>query len=252
VYSIDDVVAVLHAHPGLMVFLAFATYAFGFAQYITSMVMQQRNKDCPFFFWQHAWYFGHDLTFVLLFHQWFYQVDFWLFRVLWAGCVAFVGIEIYSLYLTVKNERQAVWGRFYDGPVSVRTGWLRGIALYAIGLALFWTIRAAIGDVMCLVLMMSTNATLAIATQFKLETNKVRQPGSVWLGWFIVLGTILTFAPPGVGFFATAVAALDEPWFYALGAVSVVCAVRYLVVALRQRRLPLAARPDVVAVGAAA
>lgn len=88
---------------------------------------------------------------------------------------------------------------------------MRGIGLYAIGFVLFMTIRAAIGDVMCLVLMMSTNATLAIATQFKLEANKTRQPGSVWLGWFI--GSVFTFAPPGIGFFATAVAALNQPWF---------------------------------------
>lgn len=100
----------VHAQPSVLVAMAFLTYGFGFAQYVTSMVMQRRNRDCPFFFWQHAWYFGHDLTFVLLFQQWFFQVDFWLFQVLWAECVAFVGIEIYSLYLTVKNERQAVWG----------------------------------------------------------------------------------------------------------------------------------------------
>jgi len=235
-YSIDDVMSVVNANPGALVAMALLTYSFGFAQYITSMVMQIRNHDGPFFFWQHAWYFGHDVTFVLLFSQWFFQVDFWLFKVMWAGCIAFVGIEIYSLYLTVKHERQVTWGRFYSGEVSTRTAWTRGLLGYAAGLVLFLAIRAAIGDVMCLVLMMSTNATLAIATQFKLEQNKTAQPGNVALGWFILLGTVFTFAPSGIGFFATAVGVLHAPWFYALGILSVICAARYLVLAYRQAR----------------
>ncbi|MGY4103630.1 hypothetical protein ACW2Q0_29315 [Nocardia sp. R16R-3T] len=232
-YTIDGVMQVVDRHPVLFVALAFATYGFGFAQYLTSMYMQIRNKDCPFFFWQHAWYFGHDLTFVLLFSMWFFQVDHWLFKLLWAGCVTFVAIEIYSLQLVVRNERQSVFGRYYTEPVSARTAWIRGIAAYSAGVILFMVIRAAIGDVMCLVLMMSTNATLAIATQFKLEETKVRQPGIIALAWFTLLGTILTFMPPGYGFFSTAVTALDAPWFYVLGALSTVCALRFVILAHR-------------------
>lgn len=239
-YTISEAMAQVNARPTLVVVLAFLTYGFGFAQYITSMWMQRRNKDCPFFFWQHAWYFGHDLTFVLLFHQWFFVVDFWLFKVLWAGCVAFVAIEIYSLYLTVKNERQAVWGRFHSSEVTTRQAWCRGILTYAIGFIVFMTMRVLIGDPMCLVLMMSTNATLAIATQFKLEANKSYRPGDVALGWFILTGTIFTFLP--VGFFTTVITALDQPWFYVLGCVGVLCAVRYLWLAIREHRsLPVLA-----------
>lgn len=94
-------------------------------------------------------------------------------------------------------------------------------------------IRLAIGDVMCLVLMMSTNATLAIATQFRLEEVGFRQKGIIPLTWFTLLGTILTFSPPGIGFFATSVPALNSTWFYVLGCVSVLCAIRYLIVAYR-------------------
>lgn len=241
-YTIDEAMTVVHAHPGLVVLLAFLTYGFGFSQYITSMWMQRRNKDCPFFFWQHAWYFGHDITFVLLFSQWFFVVDFWLFKVLWAGCVAFVGIEIYSLYLTVKNERQAVWGRFYSQPVTEAQAWRRALLTYAIGAIAFQSIRVLIGDPMCLVLMMSTNATLAIATQFKLEADTRYRSGDVALGWFILLGTLFTFAP--FGFFTTVIQVLDQPWFYVLGVVASLCAARYLVIALRQSRARAALPAD--------
>ena len=233
-YTIDEAMSVVYANPGLVTALAFITYGFGFSQYITSMWMQRHNKDCPFFFWQHAWYFGHDITFVLLFSQSFFTVDFWLFKVLWAGCVVFVGIEIYSLYLVVKNERQVVWGRFYNEPITTAQAWKRGILIYAIGAIAFMTIRVLIGDPMCLVLMMSTNATLAIATQFKLEGNKKYRPGDVALGVFILTGTIFTFVP--FGFFTTVIEVLNQPWFYVMGAVATICAARYLLIAVRQSR----------------
>src|SRR5699024_9178432 len=128
------------------------------------MVMQIRDKKCPFYFWQHAWYFGHDLTFSLLFRQWFYQVHFWLFEVLWSGCVIFVCIELVSIFYSVKYERNTIWKKYLKHDVSSREGWTYGIITYLTGFALFALIRVALGDVMCLILMMSTNATLALVT----------------------------------------------------------------------------------------
>lgn len=233
-YAIDQVMSIANSHQLLIVSLAFVTYLFGFCQYITSMVMQMRNKQGPFSFWMHCWYFGHDLTFVLLFKQWFYDVDFWLFKVLWAGCVAFVLIELYSLFLAVKYERHEVWGKYYDsGKISENKAWIRGFAGYATGFLLFQIIRLGIGDPMCLVLMMSTNAILAIALQFRAEEIKERQPGAIPLAIFTLLGTVFTFSPPGIGFFATAVSALNHSWFYTLGVFCTVCAIRYLVLAIK-------------------
>lgn len=233
-YTIEQVMSIVNDQKSLIVVLAFVTYLFGFSQYITSMVMQIRNKQGPFDFWMHCWYFGHDLTFVLLFKQWFFDVDFWLFKVLWAGCVAFVLIELYSLFLTIKNEKNEMWGKYYkDGRISVKSAWTRGLIGYAAGFLLFQVIRLAIGDVMCLVLMMSTNATLAIALQFRAESMQKKQPGAILLAIFTLLGTIFTFSPPGVGFFATVVSSLNHPWFYVLGAFCILCSIRYLLLAIR-------------------
>jgi hypothetical protein len=233
-YTIQQVMSEINAHKSLIIMLAFTTYGFGFLQYFSSMYMQVKHKQCPFYFWQHCWYFGHDITFSLLFAQWFYKIDFWLFKVLCIGCMIFVLIEIFSLYQSVKHERQEIWGKYYkNGKVTEKIAWIRGIVGYIIGAALFMTIRLAIGDVTCFVLMMSTNATLAIVTQFRLEEVGIRQKGIIPLVWFTLLGTILTFAPPGIGFFSTAVSALDATWFYVLGVISILCALRYLVLAYR-------------------
>lgn len=232
-YSISDVMAQVNANPALIVSLAFATYIIGFIQYGASMYMQVKNKQCPFYFWQHAWYFGHDLTFSLLFSQWFFVMDFWLFKVLCVGCMCFVGIEIFSLYRSVKFERNEIWGKFYNGNVSEKSAWLRGILGYILGFALFQLIRLAIGDVCCLVLMMSTNAMLALAAHLRAEEIGVRQKGTRFLAWFTLLGTILTFCPKGIGFFASAVVVLNAPWFFILGGICVLCALRFVVISYK-------------------
>lgn len=233
-YVISDVMQQVDANTTLVVLLAFATYGFGFVQYFSSMYMQVKHKECPFYFWQHCWYFGHDLTFSLLFHQWFVEIGFWLFEVLCIGCMCFVAIEIFSLYSTVKNERQETWGKYYGNKqVSEKQGWIRGILGYVIGFSLFMIIRLAIGDPMCLVLMMSTNATLAIFAQFRLEEVGKRKKGILVLSWATLFGTTLTFCPPEIGFFSTCVRVLNAPWFYCLGALCIICAVRFLVISYK-------------------
>lgn len=232
-YTVNDMLGQINIYGTKFVILALATYAFGFWQYLTSMYMQIRNKECPFFFWMHCWYFGHDLTFSLLFKQWFSVMNFWLFKVMCIACMVFVGIEIVSFVYAVKYERQSIWGHYRraGAEVTLKEGIIRGVFGYAMGVAIFMTIRILIGDSCCLFLMMSTNATLAMFLQFRLEEMGEVQKGTRPLGWATLLGTILTFCPRGVGFFATAVPNLHQPAFYVVGAVCIICALRHMYLA---------------------
>lgn len=216
-----------------IVVAAFVTYAFGFVQYGASMWMQVRNKQCPFYFWMHAWYFGHDFTFAFIcFNQWFSVVHWWLFEVLCIGCMVFVGIEVFSLYRCVRFERQEVFGRFTGGrTVSVRYAVVRGLVGYALGVVLFAALRATIGDPLCLFLMMSTNAILALMVQRRYDEIGRYQSGMTFLAWATLLGTLFTFMPAGIGFFATMVPPLQQPWFFVVGGVCVATSVRAILVA---------------------
>lgn len=227
-YTIEQGMSNIMADPTFIVIAAFITYGFGFIQYGASMWMQVKNKQCPFYFWQHCWYFGHDVTFgFICFSQWFFKIDWWLFRVLCIGCMIFVGIEIFSLWQCVKNERQEVFGRFTGGKsVSERYAWTRGLIGYAIGVLLFQALRVTVGDPLCLFLMMSTNATLALMVQRRYDEIGHYQPGMKFLAWFTLFGTIFTFAPAGTGFFASVIPPLSNPMFFAVGAVCVLTSIR--------------------------
>lgn len=235
-YTVEQVMSVVNENPWAFASLAFVVYGVGFIQYFTSLYVTVRDKKAPFYFWQHAWYFGHDLTYVLLFDLWFNQIDFWLFKVLWAGCLAFVFIEIWSMYYAVKHERVELWGKYYkDGKVSLKSAWTRAIITYVAGFVLFYVIRLGIGDVMVFALMMSTNVTVALAPSFLAEQRQSRKGSSILLAIVTIFGTIFTFSPPGIGMWATAAPVFNQPWFYVLGALSLLGAIRYLYIL---RKLP--------------
>ncbi len=227
-YIIKEAMDIVMTNQTFVIIAAFITYGFGFIQYFSSIYMQVKHKQAPFYFWQHCWYIGHDMTFSLLFRQWFYEIDFWLFKVLCIGCMIFVGIELFSLWFAVKYERQEIWGKYTHKEVTEKEAWVRGILGYIVGIILFASIRLAIGDVMCLVLMMSTNATLALAAPLRLEEVGVQKKGIRVLSWATLFGTIFTFAPSGVGFFATVIQVLNAPWFFLVGIVCVLSAARFV------------------------
>jgi len=210
-------------------------YLIGFAQYGTALFIQWREKKSPWYMFQHAYYFGHDFTFVLSFSLWFKEMDFWLFKLLWAGCVIFCFIEIFSLYMTVKNERDEVFGQ-YAKPgerISEKQAWGRGIASYIIAFLIFYLARIGLGDTCCLMLMMSTNWIVAVFPQFIVEKRHSREGHSLILGALVILGTIFTFAPQGIGFWATASSTFRGAWFNIAGIIALICAVRYFVLLLR-------------------
>ena len=234
-YTIEQGIQLINANPEFFVIAAIITYGFGFSQYLASVWMQIKNKTCPFYFWQHCWYFGHDIVFSLLFYQWFHIVKFWLFKVMCIACMVFVLIEIFSLYRAVKYERQEIWGKYHKGQeVTVKQALIRAISGYAIGALLFLTLRAVLNDPTCLFLMMTTNVTQAMMVHRRADENGKRQPGQMALAWFTVYTTAFTFAPAGIGFFPSVIPALSDPLYFIFGGFCWIVSIRAVYLAFKQ------------------
>lgn len=229
-YTIEQGMANIYADPMVVAIGGIITYLVGFLVYGTTLWMQVKNDACPMYFWQHCWYFGHDLTFALLFHQWFFEIGWWLFELLCIGCVCFVFIEIFALYRSVKHERDFLFNRYrHDGtPVPVKNAFLRGLVCYGLGFAFFSLTRLVIGDPLCLVLMASTNIIMAIFPSYLLEQVGKSLPGYKFLSIMTVVTVITTFLPAGIGWFTTVVDALNSPAYYLLGAISLAYSIRFV------------------------
>ena len=221
IYTIDEINQVLNDHLVAFSIAGIMVYLIGFLQYFTALYIQKKEKASPWFLFMHAYYIGHDLTFVLSYKLWFQELDFWLFKVLWAGCIAFCFIELWALYMTVKSERQEVFGKYYGGKeVTESQAWVRGILAYLLGIAIFYLLRIGIGDTCCLFLMMTTNWIVAVFPQFLVQERPERSTATLMLGIFVIAGTIFTFAPQGIGFWATASAAFRGPWYTIAGIIA--------------------------------
>lgn len=220
-YSIDSVMSWVWDNQGTTIALALICYSVGFANYACSLWMQLKNKDSVFPFWTHCWYFGSDVAFgVILFRQWL-DIGWWFWIALGAFNMVFVFVELWTLYITVKNERQAIFGKYINGrPVSMRYAMTRGLMSYAVGVLLFQSIRMVIGDPMCIVLFTTTIALEGVTVPMRLSETGTYKRGMRLLSIVNVLNVALCFAPYGIGYFPTLLpSVLDTPWYRLAGAV---------------------------------
>lgn len=233
-YTIDDIMYTVNTDPMGIAIAMFIVFGSAGVIYFYSLWLQFKEHKAPFYVWMHAYYFAHDVNFVCLFDIMWNQTGFWVFELMWVGCVAFIVIELISLYGAVKYERQDIWGdTVHDGPITEKQAWAKGLFLYAFMLIICTCVRIAIGDVMCFFFMMTTNALTAIAPGFLAQKRGSREGSSIVQVIFIIINVTLTFAPQGIGMWATLAPCFREPWFYVLGLVSLFFAIRYLVILLR-------------------
>jgi|GEM_PF-6244426 len=236
-YNADAVIQKFINEPGTMIPLMIFAMGFGFVQYVYCFVMTKRDKISPFPAYMHAYYLAHDFMFVLLFRQWFQEYDSIVFQVMWFGMAAFNIFEIVALYWTVKYERQEAFGVYYDKPVTAKQSvqWLA--VMTVVSFAIISCARNFMADKIMFIVFISTNTIMAIGPALQMKKNRVRRKGSLGLAIFILLGTIATFLPQGLGMYTTADPAyFARPWFFVVGICCALIALWHVITVLK---LPL-------------
>nr|WP_092070195.1 hypothetical protein [Dendrosporobacter quercicolus]NSL48156.1 hypothetical protein [Dendrosporobacter quercicolus DSM 1736]SDM07447.1 hypothetical protein SAMN04488502_10283 [Dendrosporobacter quercicolus] len=229
-------------HPMQMLPLMVLAMGFGFVQYIFCFFMTMRDKKSPFPAYMHAFYLAHDFLFVTLFHQWFVEYKSLPFQVVWLGMVAFNFFELHALYLEIKYDRQESFGKYYDGPVTVWQATKRLAVMVIVSFIILSTVRSFMNDKLMFCVFISTNVIMAIGPALLMQQRRKRVRGSAGLACFILLGTIATFLPEGLGMYTTADPEyFARPWFFILGATCTLIAILHLVTVLRMPK-PAAAR----------
>ena len=240
-YNADAFVEKVIQHPEVMIPVMVIGMGFGFIEYIYCAIMTRRNGTSPFPVHMHTYYLAHDFLFVLLFKQWFFEYDSVVYQFMWMGMVAFNLFEIYSLYITVKYERQEAFGKYYDQPVTERqaTAWVVGMTLFCF--VLMCTVRAFTNDKLMLIVFISTNVMMDISPALLTMQKRVRYKHSLGLAFFIVLGTIATFLPSGLGQYTTGAGDFfSRSLFYLLGIACTIIAIWHYRVL---RKMPISPAP---------
>lgn len=236
-YNADAIVEKFIEHPERMIPLMIFAMGFGFIQYIFCFFMTRRDKISPFPIYMHAFFLAHDFMFVALFSQWFGEYNSIAFQAVWIGMAAFNIFEVHALYEAVKYERQHSFGKYYDKPVTAiqASAWVIGMTV--VSFVLLSAARSFLNDKLMFCIFISTNVVMAIGPALEMRARRQRVPGSAGLAFFIVIGTIATFLPEGLGMYTTADPSFfARPWFFILGATSLAVAIWHFIIVLR---LPL-------------
>lgn len=230
---VEEIMNAYATNPRLWLISAIA-FAIGYVQYIYSFRLVIRERCAPFPVWMHTFYFAHDLTGAVVFFLLAQQHDFfWFFT---ATCIALLvwnGFEVFNLYMAVKVERQEIWGKFYDRPVTEKQAVQRILGQIALMFVVVNLFRVFMNDEVMFKWFAFTNILIAVAPGYLWEERRSRRGTAVGLAIVNLVCAIYTFLPPGYGMWTTASAYFDQPWFYITGVIVSLFALRNLVLLLQ-------------------
>lgn len=230
---LQEVMRAFQEQTARMLILAAISFIGGYGLYIYSFLLTIREKKAPFPFWMHVFYLAHDITGAFVFGIAAYHNHwFWFFSGTAIALLVWNCFEIFNIVMGIKHERQEIWGRYYDSPVTTRQAITRTVWLLALMFAVVNIFRVYMQDEVMFKWFSLTNAIMAVFPGFLWNQRKSRAGSSVGLAILIVLVSANTFLPPGFGMFTTASPFFDQPWFYITGVICTAFAILHLVMLL--------------------
>ena len=104
-----------------------------------SMGFKHRTHSIPLI--GNLWFFAHDTTYVMNFHHWFFESDFWLVKAFWFALVVFACCETVVTYQIMRFSRQEL---FPGMSLPKALASYIGLQLFTYGL--FWWFLSMIHD----------------------------------------------------------------------------------------------------------
>ncbi|QIL74034.1 hypothetical protein G7048_26455 (plasmid) [Diaphorobacter sp. HDW4B] len=216
---VEEVMLAYASRPELLWISAFA-FAIGYIEYIYSFRLVLRERSAPYPVWMHTFYLAHDLTGAIVFYLLAKEHNFfWFFTGASIALLVWNCFELFNLYKAITVERQEIWGRFYDRPVTVSQALARVVGQVVLMICIVNLFRVFMDDQVMFKWFAFTNILIAVAPGWLWNERRSRRGASVGLAIVIFIGTVNTFLPPGWGMWTTASSYFDQPWFYATGVV---------------------------------
>jgi hypothetical protein len=222
-----------YSHNPNLLWISAIAFAIGYLEYIYSFRLVIRERSAPYPVWMHTFYLAHDATAAVVFYLLARSHDyFWFFSLASVALLIWNAFELFNLYMAVKVERQEIWGKFYDKPVTVAQAVRRIVGQVALMLVIVNLFRVFMNDEVMFKWFAFTNILIAVAPGYLWNERRSRRGSSVGLSIVILVGTVNTFLPPGYGMWTTASTYFDQPWFYVTGVVVSAYALRNVLMLL--------------------
>lgn len=204
-----------------MLLTSAVAFGFGYWVYIYCIIFQAKQRKSPYPHWMHTFYLACDMSGAVFWfllakdHDWF-----WFFVGSSAAMFVWVLCELWCLYMSIRYERQEIYGEYYDGPVTVRNAVTRTVAetvlfLCVVNLTVYFF--GGLDDAGFFKLYVWTNLLVAIGPSYYWAKQRNHEGKSLGLAIMILASIVATYLPPGWGMWTTASDYFDTPWFYLSG-----------------------------------
>lgn len=226
---IEQLIISYSNNPTLLIISAI-TFSVGYIQYVYSFRLVMSEGKAPFPVWMHTLYFAHDATAAVIFFILAQGNDwFWFFSLASLALFIWTLFELFNLYMAIKVERQEIWGSYYSKPMSQSQALMHVLLQTTFMFVLVNLLRIFMQDDTMFKWFLLTNVVMAVGPGLLWRQRISREGSSIGLAIVIVFGTVLSFLPPGLGMFTTALpSTFDQPWFYATGLVTALIALCHL------------------------
>lgn len=216
--------------------------AFGFGIYVYAILIQVKEKKSCYPSYVHTFFLALDSFGAVYWFRLAKEHDwFWIFLFYSVALAVWVGLEIWSLAGAVKHERQEIWGKYSDSPVTIRTAVFKicGESLFFLSVIMMFSYFMGGGDdASVLKIYVWSNIVLAFFPGFLWAERKSREGASVGLAIMILLCEFATFAPNKLGMWTAISPYFNTPAFYFCGIMSIGFAAYQLILLLRMPPKP--------------
>ncbi|WP_428312944.1 hypothetical protein [Hydrocarboniphaga sp.] len=165
-YDPAAVVANTSQNLGLVLGACIVSFVGAYMQYFGAIQMGFKHRTHSIPLVGNLWFFSHDTTYVMNFHHWFHEVDFWLVRAFWFALVVFATCECVVTYQILRFSRRDLFPGM-SLPQSLAS--YIGLQLFTYGL--FWWFMSMIEDPYYL---LSFSTTVVLAPMFNIAMMRAR------------------------------------------------------------------------------
>jgi hypothetical protein len=137
-----------------------------YLQYFGAIQMGFKHRTHSIPLIGNLWFFAHDTTYIVNFHHWFYEVDFWLVRAFWFALVVFAVCESVVTYQILRFSRNELFPGM--GPVQALLSYA---GLQLLTYAVFWWFLSMVHDPYYL---LSFGTTVIMAPMFNIAMMRGR------------------------------------------------------------------------------
>ncbi len=219
---------------------ALIAFLIGYVEQFMSIIMIHKEKHGSFPMPLNTFYLAHDfLTGVIFLILGFYNNFFYIFMVLGIGMFIWNFTEVYDMYDYVKNNREETFRGIIFGELTTKKC-IAELIVESVSFAVFILLMIVLmDDPTFLKWFMITNILIAVLSGYYWNSN-YQKSGTVTgsskaLSIVILIGTINTFLPSGIGWWTTICpGTFDTPLFYLMGVVAVCFAIRNVYLVFKQ------------------